>query len=312
MISRTRLSLTAALFAATSLAGCNSSPNSFSASVPAGQTARAAALKKVAAAQPAAPVATPAADRFDFGGLFAPPENAAPPAPAVAAAPEAAGPRAANEPKLDQSFSAIYGEQKDGAFTVPAVKAAHLNPAFVRKKVAYETSEPAGSIVIDPAAHYLYYIEGGGMATRYGVGVGREGFVWSGSATIKNKQEWPDWYPPKEMIERRPDLQGKMSKLQSGEGMHGGPNNPLGARAMYLWQGDKDTLFRIHGTNEPWSIGHSESSGCVRMINQDVIDLYNKVQPGAKVVVLGSRGARPVEALLQRPDEKGKKKVAAR
>jgi lipoprotein-anchoring transpeptidase ErfK/SrfK len=198
------------------------------------------------------------------------------------------------------NYSAIYGEIKDGDHIVPAVKLAQISPQFLRKEVAYATRELAGTVVVDPANHFLYYVEGGGKATRYGVGVGREGFVWTGDATIKNKQEWPDWYPPKEMIERRPDLKGKMSKLQSGEGMHGGPANPLGARAMYLWQGDKDTLFRIHGTNEPWSIGHSESSGCIRMINQDAIDLYNKAQPGARVVVLGSRGAQPVEKLAQR------------
>jgi len=205
---------------------------------------------------------------------------------------------------VEPRYGAIYGEMRDGAFTVPAVKLSQIDPQFLRKNVAYATKEPPGTVVVDPANHFLYYVEGGGRATRYGVGVGREGFVWTGEATIKNKQEWPDWYPPKEMIARRPDLQGKMSKLQSGEGMHGGPGNPLGARAMYLWQGDKDTLFRIHGTNEPWTIGHSESSGCIRMINQDAIDLYNKAQPGAKVVVLGSRGAQPVEVMSQRPDEK--------
>lgn len=196
--------------------------------------------------------------------------------------------------------SAIYGETRDGEHIVPAVKLSQINPQFLRKNVVYATREPPGTVVVDPANHFLYFVEGGGRATRYGVGVGREGFIWSGEATIKNKQEWPDWYPPKEMIERRPDLKAKMVKLQSGEGMRGGPGNPLGARAMYLWQGDKDTLFRIHGTNEPWTIGHSESSGCIRMINQDAIDLYNKVQPGARVVVLGSRGAQPVEKLAQR------------
>ncbi|WP_442756921.1 L,D-transpeptidase [Methylocystis sp. JAN1] len=202
----------------------------------------------------------------------------------------------AAEPK----YSAIYGETRDGEHIVPAVKLSQISSQFLRKNVAYATKEPPGTVVVDPSNHFLYFVEGGGRATRYGVGVGREGFVWSGDATIKNKQEWPDWYPPKEMVERRPDLKAKMVKLQSGEGMHGGPSNPLGARAMYLWQGDKDTLFRIHGTNEPWTIGHSESSGCIRMINQDAIDLYNKAQPGARVVVLGSRGSQSVEKLSQR------------
>jgi lipoprotein-anchoring transpeptidase ErfK/SrfK len=201
---------------------------------------------------------------------------------------------------IEPRYSAIYGEMRDGEHVVPAVKLSQINPQFLRKNVAYATKEPSGTVIVDPASHYLYFVEGGGRATRYGVGVGREGFVWSGDATIKNKQEWPDWYPPKEMIERRPDLKAKMVKLQSGEGMHGGPSNPLGARAMYLWQSNKDTLFRIHGTLEPQTIGKRVSSGCIRMINQDAIDLYGKAQPGARVVVLGSRGAQPVEKLSQR------------
>lgn len=181
---------------------------------------------------------------------------------------------------------ANYGEMKDAGFTVPAVKTGQVDPRFLRMNVAYVTKDPPGTIVIDPANHFLYHVEGGGRATRYGVGVGREGFAWSGDATIKSKQEWPDWYPPKEMIERRPELKKQLAELQSGLGMHGGPANPLGARAMYLWQGDRDTLFRIHGTNEPWTIGQSQSSGCIRMINQDVMDLYQMTPIGARVVVL--------------------------
>ncbi|MGA9486861.1 MAG: L,D-transpeptidase, partial [Methylocella sp.] len=120
-------------------------------------------------------------------------------------------------------------------------------------------------------------------------------FVWYGDATIKSKQEWPDWYPPKKMMDRRPDLKHSMVALRSGEGMHGGPANPLGARAMYLWQGNHDTYFRIHGTNEPWTIGSSQSSGCIRMINQDAMDLYQKTPVGTRVVVLQSPGAQPAK-----------------
>ncbi len=192
-------------------------------------------------------------------------------------------------------YNAIYGEVKDGAFTVPSVKLTQVDPTFLRKNVAYATNEAPGTIVIDPTNHFLYHVEGGGRATRYGVGVGREGFVWSGEATIKSKQEWPDWYPPKEMIERRPDLKKVMVELQSGAGMHGGPANPLGARAMYLWQGDHDTLFRIHGTNEPWTIGLSQSSGCIRMINQDAMDLFEKTPVGTRVVVLGGARISPAK-----------------
>ena len=133
---------------------------------------------------------------------------------------------------------------------------------------------------------------------RYGVGVGAEGFIWSGTATIHNKQEWPDWYPPAEMLARKPELKEHMVQLQSGLGMKGGPENPIGARAMYLWQGNKDTLYRIHGTNEPGTIGHNVSSGCIRLTNDDVTDLYNRTPVGTKVVVLPTAGsARRLDAV---------------
>ena len=166
-------------------------------------------------------------------------------------------------------------------------RSAYIDPAFRRTAVPFDRREQPGTVVVDPHSHYLYFVQRGGQAIRYGVGVGSDGFVWSGVATVHHKQEWPDWYPPKEMIERQPELKKKMSTLQSGVGMHGGPGNPLGARAMYLWQGNKDTLFRIHGTVEPWTIGKSVSSGCIRMINQDVMDLYQSVEIGAKVIVNG-------------------------
>jgi lipoprotein-anchoring transpeptidase ErfK/SrfK len=186
---------------------------------------------------------------------------------------------------LEPKYSAMYGPVPD-RFPVPAIKASIIKPGFVRTLVEYKTTEPVGTIVIDPHAHYLYHVEANGMAMRYGVGVGREGFAWKGEAIIKTKQEWPDWYPPKEMIARTPGMAKSLADLQSGVGMHGGPRNPLGARAMYLWQGNKDTLFRIHGTTEPQSIGTSASSGCIRMINQDAIDLYSRVPEGTRVVVL--------------------------
>jgi len=179
-------------------------------------------------------------------------------------------------------YAALGGEP----FPVSAVSLTEIDPAFLRQTVSYFTSEAAGTIVIDTRNRFLYLVEGNGQAVRYGVGVGREGFGWSGFATIQEKREWPDWYPPKEMLERQPELKKQMSELQSGLGMPGGPGNPLGARAMYLWQGNKDTLFRIHGTVEPWTIGKNVSSGCIRMINQDAIDLYQRAPIGTKVVVL--------------------------
>ncbi len=187
-------------------------------------------------------------------------------------------------------FAMMYGPVNSEPFPIAAVEPSNFDPAFMRKLVAYSTSEPPGTIVIDPHAHYLYSIREGGMAMRYGVGVGRQGFEWAGDATIGNKQKWPDWYPPKEMIARQPELEPILQDLQSGRGVPGGLKNPLGARAMYLYQGKKDTLYRIHGTFEPWTIGKSVSSGCIRMVNQDVIDLYNRTPVGTRVVVLGSGG----------------------
>ena len=162
------------------------------------------------------------------------------------------------------------------------------DPAFARTVVAYPSRERPGTIVVDPSSHFLYLIQGHGQAIRYGVGVGAEGFVWSGPATIHSKQEWPDWYPPAEMLARKPELREHMVQLQSGIGMKGGPDNPIGARAMYLWQGNKDTLYRIHGTNEPWTIGTNVSSGCIRLTNEDIVDLYNRTPIGAKVIVFGT------------------------
>jgi lipoprotein-anchoring transpeptidase ErfK/SrfK len=183
--------------------------------------------------------------------------------------------------------SGHYGPVLNEPFPVPAINLSQIDPAFLVKEVTYSGSEPPGTIVINPNTRYLYLVQDGGSAIRYGVGVGREGFGWSGAATINSKQEWPDWYPPAEMIARQPELQAKMTTLQSGLGMPGGPGNPLGARAMYLWQGNKDTLYRVHGTVEPWTIGKRVSSGCIRMINQDAIDLYERVPVGTQVVVLG-------------------------
>ncbi len=163
-----------------------------------------------------------------------------------------------------------------------------VDPAYRRKDVQYATREARGTIVVDPAEHFLYFVQEGGRALRYGVGVGGEGFGWSGVAMVHNKQEWPDWYPTSEILQRRPQLRPAMKELQSGQGMPGGSDNPLGARALYLWQGNKDTLYRIHGTNEPWTIGKNVSAGCIRMVNEDVIDLYDRTPVGTKVVVLPS------------------------
>ncbi|MDO9411305.1 MAG: L,D-transpeptidase [Pseudolabrys sp.] len=148
-----------------------------------------------------------------------------------------------------------------------------IDPVFERQEVMYEGPESPGTIVIDTPNKFLYLVQGGGRALRYGIGVGRPGFTWSGMHAISAMKEWPDWTPPKEMLERQPYLPKFMA---------GGPTNPLGARAMYLGS----TLYRIHGSNEPWTIGTNVSSGCIRMRNHDVVDLYSRVKVGAKVLVL--------------------------
>lgn len=144
---------------------------------------------------------------------------------------------------------------------------------FRMQTVSYETKYKAGTIVIDTSKRFLYLVQGDGTAIRYGVGVGKDGFQWKGTHKVSNKREWPDWRPPAEMLKRRPDLPTFMA---------GGPDNPLGARALYLGS----TLYRIHGSNEPWTIGQAVSSGCFRMTNEDVTDLYERVPVGARVVVI--------------------------
>lgn len=161
-----------------------------------------------------------------------------------------------------------------------------LPERFRRQLVDYVTREPAGTIVIDTPSTYLYYVLGNGKAIRYGIGVGREGFTWNGVERVSNMKEWPDWHPPKEMIERQPYLPRFMA---------GGPSNPLGARALYLGK----TVYRIHGTNQPSTIGQFVSSGCIRMINEDVEDLYGRVQVGTRVVVLP--GGAPATAKAEPP-----------
>ncbi|GAA3841753.1 L,D-transpeptidase [[Pseudomonas] carboxydohydrogena] len=163
-----------------------------------------------------------------------------------------------------------YGYQQERA-----VEAAQpgFDPRYEKQVVDYNGKEAPGTLVIDTPNKFLYLVQGNGRALRYGVGVGKPGFMWSGVKTISAKREWPDWTPPAEMIKRRPDLPRHME---------GGPENPLGARAMYLGS----TLYRIHGSNEPWTIGTNVSSGCIRMRNEDVIDLYGRVKVGTRVVVL--------------------------
>ncbi len=165
---------------------------------------------------------------------------------------------------------------------------AQLAPRLQRQVVNYATREAPGTVIVDTPNTYLYYVLGHGKAIRYGIGVGREGFTWSGVKNIARKAEWPDWHPPAEMISRQPYLPRMMA---------GGPGNPLGARAMYIG----GTQYRIHGTNDPSTIGKHVSSGCIRLTNDNVIDLFKRVQVGAKVIVLPQKGA-PVRDARATPE----------
>jgi len=175
-----------------------------------------------------------------------------------------------------RNYAALERER----FPIPAVELQKLDPKFRRQEVAYQTREPAGTVVVDTSKRYLYLVGSGGRAMRYGIEVGREGLSWSGSATIARKAEWPTWTPPAEMIARDPRT------APYARGMPGGPDNPLGARALYLYQGGHDTLYRIHGGGKPTTLGKATSSGCIRLLDHDAIDLFNRVPVGAKTVVL--------------------------
>lgn len=193
----------------------------------------------------------------------------------------AATPASAN----DRSFMAFFEEPAQAPEEMQAVaygepddaRLARDYPTSTREIVADPTSERPGTITVDTKNRYLYLSLPGGEAVRYGVGVGRQGFTWRGRTHIGRKEAWPGWTPPSAMLKRRPDLPRHMA---------GGEDNPLGARAMYLYSGGRDTMFRIHGSNEPWTIGQAVSSGCIRMLNDDVSDLFSRVKVGTTVVVL--------------------------
>ncbi|MCB1438982.1 MAG: L,D-transpeptidase [Nitratireductor sp.] len=175
-----------------------------------------------------------------------------------------------------------YREVRDGDFVLPAIPVEKIDKQFLRQRVNYVTREKPGTIVVDVPKRFLYLVEPNGKAIRYGVGVGKAGFEWSGDAYIAWKKQWPTWTPPAEMISRKPELE-KYS--EDNGGMQPGLDNPLGARALYLFQDGKDTLYRLHGTPVWQSIGTAASSGCIRLMNQDIIDLYARVNGRPKVVV---------------------------
>jgi lipoprotein-anchoring transpeptidase ErfK/SrfK len=177
----------------------------------------------------------------------------------------------------------MYASMQDGGRVLPAIPYQKIDPMYYRQMVADPTGEQPGTIVVNPNERFLYLVQGDGQAVRYGVGVGRQGFAWSGRGVIQWKQKWPKWTPPDDMIARQPEL-AKYSAANGG--MQPGLMNPLGARALYIFQNGHDTLYRLHGSPEWWSIGHAVSSGCIRLINQDVIDLYNRVPVKSPILVV--------------------------
>lgn len=176
-----------------------------------------------------------------------------------------------------------YGALPNEQFPLAAADLSQVEPQFLRRRVSYNTPERVGTIVVDTNNFYAYLVGENGSAMRYGVGLGRAGFEWSGQASIAWKRKWPTWTPPSDMIKRQPELEEYSA---ANGGMQPGLGNPLGARALYIFKGGKDTLYRLHGTTENWSIGKAVSSGCVRFINHDIIDLYNRVPSGARIVVI--------------------------
>ncbi|MCA0406750.1 MAG: L,D-transpeptidase [Proteobacteria bacterium] len=174
----------------------------------------------------------------------------------------------------------VYGAVPDKKFEIAAVDVTKVEPKYFRKTVDYESKEAPGTIIVDPSNFYVYRIEGEGKATRYGANVGREGFLWHGDAYVGRKAEWPTWTPPKEMIKRQPEV------AKYARGMPGGPENPLGARTLYLYQNGKYTLYTIYSTSDPESIGSGVTSGCTGLLTQDMIHLYDRTPVNTKVVVL--------------------------
>ncbi|RMF38809.1 MAG: L,D-transpeptidase [Alphaproteobacteria bacterium] len=188
-------------------------------------------------------------------------------------------PRAVERAALED-LTAHYAARRDGRYRLPALDISAIDPKLLRQRVPYRSEYAPGTIVIDSASRFLYLIEENGTALRYAVAVGKPGFSWTGEGQIARTSKWPSWTPPGSMIRRQPSLR------RWRHGMPGSPKNPLGARALYIYFGERDSLYRIHGTNNPKSIGTAASSGCFRMFNHDVIDLYQRIERGARVVVM--------------------------
>jgi len=212
-----------------------------------------------------------------------PPQPGTPSPPADAAPPVASAPPPALPPTTAElPYRTIYAANGTERFWIPAVNLRRINPRFLRREVAYPRDDEPGTVIVDTAARYAYLVMDGGRAMRYGIAVGREeAFNLVGEAVIERKAEWPRWRPTPQMVARDPQRYGPLRN-----GLPGGGRNPLGARALYLYQDGYDTYYRLHGTVEPWTIGTMASSGCIRLINQDIIDLYRRVPIGTRVIIL--------------------------
>ena len=185
------------------------------------------------------------------------------------------------EPQVDPALLAMYAPIQDGPNAIPAVPPRYLSDRNKRQEVDYWTDEPPGTIVVDPYEKFLYFVLADNRALRYGVAVGKAGLAFAGTGNVPFKREWPGWTPTQNMLKTQPEAYGKYAA-----GLEGGIDNPLGARALYLFKGGKDTMYRIHGTNDASSIGKATSAGCIRLFNQDILDLYDRVPPDTRVVVL--------------------------
>lgn len=194
------------------------------------------------------------------------------------AEPVASTKKSASKPAGDPAH--MYRAMKDGRFNIPAVDVKKMNPEHVRQIVSYQSNEPVGTIIVEQKNRYLYYVLPDNKAVRYAVGVGPAGRNFQGTATIAYKQAWPRWTPTASMIKRNPEHYGRFK-----DGVDGGPKNPMGARALYIHQNGEDTYYRVHGTNAPWSVGKAVSAGCIRLLAQDIIDLHDRVRPGARIIV---------------------------
>ena len=197
-----------------------------------------------------------------------------------------AAPRLQTRTLSRPNYAEVSVDYPGERFPIMAIDYQRIEPRFLRQTVEFPRDERPGSIVIDPAGYHLYFVESPRVATRYGVGVGREGFGWSGTARINMKRDWADWVPPPEMIEREPEIRAQLERTPRGLGVRGGPKSPLGARTLYLFGDGRDLGYRIHGTFEPYTVGTNVSSGCIRMINQDIAHLYARVALGTPVTVL--------------------------